>query len=56
MSQGFAHHPFDGRAFDKLSPCSGRTGIGALFPLEIQRRCAGRPARSKGCKSLTTKK
>jgi len=20
------HQPFDGRAFDKLSPCSGRTG------------------------------
>jgi hypothetical protein len=37
MSHGFAHHPFDGRAFDKLSPCSGRTGIGALFPLESQR-------------------
>jgi hypothetical protein len=24
--------------------------------MEYLRRCAGRPARSKGCKSLTTKK
>jgi hypothetical protein len=34
--RGFVHQPFDGRAFDKLSPCSGRTGIRALYLLEIQ--------------------